>query len=85
MPNESFKALLADVSTCALCTDEFSDGVRPALQSHPNARIIIAGQAPGIKVHNTGVPFDGASGDRLRQLYNLTYNAEPWQIPNLSC
>ena len=42
------------------------NGVRPVLQVNPNARILIAGQAPGSKVHASGVPFDDASGDRLR-------------------
>jgi uracil-DNA glycosylase len=37
------------------------------LQVHPAARILVAGQAPGRKVHDSGVPFDDASGDRLRQ------------------
>ena len=41
-------------------------GPRPVVQVHPLARILIAGQAPGRKVHETGVPFNDASGDRLR-------------------
>jgi uracil-DNA glycosylase len=41
--------------------------VRPVLQLHPQARVLIAGQAPGRKVHESGVPFDDASGDRLRE------------------
>ena len=41
-------------------------GPRPVLQVSPEARILIAGQAPGRKVHESGVPFDDASGDRLR-------------------
>ena len=39
----------------------------PVLQVHSDSRILIAGQAPGRKVHKSGVPFDDASGDRLRQ------------------
>jgi uracil-DNA glycosylase len=42
-------------------------GPRPVLQAHPAARLLIAGQAPGRKVHESGVPFDDASGDRLRE------------------
>lgn len=40
--------------------------MRPVVQAHPKARLLIAGQAPGLKVHKSGVPFDDASGDRLR-------------------
>ena len=40
--------------------------MRPVLQAHPKARLLIAGQAPGLKVHQSGVPFHDASGDRLR-------------------
>jgi uracil-DNA glycosylase len=42
------------------------------LQVHPAARILIAGQAPGRKVHESGVPFDDASGERLRQWMGVT-------------
>jgi uracil-DNA glycosylase len=42
------------------------------LQVHPTARILVAGQAPGRKVHASGVPFDDASGDRLRQWMGIT-------------
>ena len=41
-------------------------GARPVVQLHPDARILVAGQAPGKKVHRSGKPFDDASGDRLR-------------------
>jgi len=43
------------------------NGVRPVFQVHSQARILIAGQAPGSKVHATGVPFDDPSGNRLRE------------------
>jgi uracil-DNA glycosylase len=58
--------LIAKVRACTLCADVLTHGVRPVLQCHPNARILIAGQAPGRKVHESGVPFDDASGERLR-------------------
>lgn len=66
MRNNSFDMLISSVRSCTLCADELTDGVRPVLQCHPSARILIAGQAPGIKVHHSGIPFDDASGDRLR-------------------
>lgn len=63
---QSCSALLAEVSACTLCAAELPHGPRPVLQMHPEARILIAAQAPGRKVHASGVPFDDASGERLR-------------------
>jgi uracil-DNA glycosylase len=62
----SFPALLAEVRACTLCARHLPDGPRPVVQIHPDARILIAGQAPGRKVHATGIPFNDPSGDRLR-------------------
>jgi len=61
-----FDQLVDDVHACTLCASQLKDGVRPVLQVDPEARVLIAGQAPGSKVHATGIPFDDASGDRLR-------------------
>ena len=58
--------LLKEIRACTICENDLKDGVRPVLQAHSKATILIAGQAPGSKVHATGVPFDDASGDRLR-------------------
>ncbi len=60
-------SLLAEVRACTLCAEHLPYGPRPVLQVHPDARILIAGQAPGRKVHESGVPFEDASGDRLRE------------------
>jgi uracil-DNA glycosylase len=65
-------ALLADVRACTLCAEHLPLGPRPVLQVHPSARILIAGQAPGRKVHASGVPFDDASGERLRAWMGVT-------------
>ena len=59
--------LLREVRACTICAEHLTHGVRPVLQMHKSARILIAGQAPGRKVHESGVPFDDASGDRLRE------------------
>lgn len=67
LESKSFNSLLTSVRACTLCADELDTGVRPVLQANPSARILIAGQAPGSKVHETGIPFDDASGDRLRE------------------
>lgn len=63
----SLNSLLAEVRGCVRCAEHLPLGPRPVLQVHASARILIAGQAPGRKVHETGVPFDDASGDRLRE------------------
>lgn len=63
----SIAALLRRVRACTLCAEHLPHGVRPVLQLSPRARILVAGQAPGRKVHESGVPFDDASGDRLRE------------------
>lgn len=57
--------LLAKVRACTLC-DKLPLGPRPLLQCAPEARILIAGQAPGRRTHERGKPFDDASGNRLR-------------------
>jgi uracil-DNA glycosylase len=62
----SLASLLTQVRACTLCAGHLPMGPRPVLQMHTSARILIAGQAPGRKVHETGVPFNDASGERLR-------------------
>ena len=63
---ESFGSLMARIRACRACTRHLPNGCRPVLQAHPDARLLIVSQAPGRKVHATGIPFDDASGDRLR-------------------
>lgn len=65
-------SLLAEVRACTLCADHLPLGPRPVFQLDPAARILIAAQAPGRKVHETGIPFNDASGDRLRAWLGLT-------------
>ncbi len=59
-------ALTREIRACTICAPHLPHGVRPVVQLHPDARVLIAGQAPGRKVHASGVPFDDVSGDRLR-------------------
>ncbi len=68
----SFTSLLAEVHACTLCAKYLAHGVRPVLQVNPKARVLIVGQAPGRKVHETGLPFNDASGDRLRDWLGIT-------------
>jgi uracil-DNA glycosylase len=65
-------SLLANVRACTLCAAHLPLGPRPVVQIHSSARILIAGQAPGRKVHETGVPFNDASGERLRDWLGMS-------------
>jgi uracil-DNA glycosylase len=60
-------ALLAAVRRCRACEAHLPLGPRPVLQAGEAARILIVGQAPGRRVHESGVPWDDASGERLRE------------------
>jgi uracil-DNA glycosylase len=78
----SFASLLSEVRACTLCEADLPLGPRPVLQLHPKARILIAGQAPGRKVHDSGVPFDDPSGNRLREWLDVSREVfyDPKQI-----
>ncbi len=58
--------LIEEVKSCTLCVPHLPLGANPVFQINSKARILIAGQAPGRKVHETGVPFNDPSGQRLR-------------------
>lgn len=58
--------LLREVRSCNLCAEHLPLGPRPVVQVDPAAKILIAAQAPGKRVHATGLPFNDPSGDRLR-------------------
>jgi len=63
---DALETLVKDVRSCRLCERQLPCGPRPVVQIDASARVLIAGQAPGKRVHETGVPFDDPSGDRLR-------------------
>lgn len=65
-------SLLADVRACTACNGVLPMGARPVVQLSPTARILIASQAPGSKVHESGIPFSDLSGDRLREWMGLS-------------
>ena len=73
--------LLAKISACTLCKAHLPLAPKPILQASTQARILIAGQAPGVKTHHKGIPFDDASGERLRTWLNVT--REQFYDPNL--
>ncbi len=60
------QALQRDIAACTRCAADLAAGPRPVLQFSATSRILIIGQAPGSRVHASGVPFDDPSGDRLR-------------------
>ncbi|WP_167471061.1 uracil-DNA glycosylase family protein [Cupriavidus lacunae] len=59
--------LLTEVRACRVCAPHLPLGPRPIVRVGAGARILIVGQAPGTRVHETGIPWNDASGDRLRQ------------------
>ena len=59
-------ALLAEIRACRYCSNELPLGPHPVLIARPNARLLIIGQAPGTRVHWTGIPWNDPSGERLR-------------------
>ncbi len=74
MMAEYVESLLNEVHACKICESSLPFSPNPILQLHPSARILIAGQAPGLKAHTANTPFADASGDRLRSW--LTLNAD---------
>ena len=63
----TIKALRKNIKVCTLCTDYLPYHPRPIFSFSTKSKILIVGQAPGIKVHQSGIPWDDASGDRLRK------------------
>lgn len=64
--------LLKEIRACNVCEASLPLGPRPILSAKPTAKILIIGQAPGAKVHASGIPWDDASGDRLRDWMGIT-------------
>jgi uracil-DNA glycosylase len=67
----SLDRILREVRACRICEAQLPFGPRPVVQLASSARLLIVGQAPGSKVHQTGVPWNDASGDRLRDWLGL--------------
>lgn len=62
---DALEKVVAEIRSCRACV--LPHEPRPVVWVHPEARILIAGQAPGRRVHESGVPWDDPSGDRLRE------------------
>lgn len=76
--------LLSEIKKCTLCEPYLDLGANPVVTGHINAKIVIIGQAPGTKVHKSGIPWDDASGKQLRKWLNVSneefYDVEKFAI-----
>lgn len=76
--------LLSEIQKCKLCEPHLQLGANPVVKGHKNSKIAIIGQAPGTKVHASGIPWDDASGRQLRKWLNVSdedfYNVEKFAI-----
>ena len=72
MPPADIDALRAEIAACTVCAEYLAAGPRPITQFSATSRIVIIGQAPGTRVHESGIPWDDASGERLREWTGLT-------------
>ena len=66
---EKFKE---EIKACQICVNDLPFGANPVFQIASGARVVIIGQAPGKKVHESGIPWDDASGNRLREWLNVS-------------
>ena len=70
-PQPRLDSLLDEIRNCRHCEAHLPAGPRPVLRASASARVLIAGQAPGRKVHETGIPWNDASGETLREWLGL--------------
>ncbi|MEM1399966.1 MAG: uracil-DNA glycosylase family protein [Pseudomonadota bacterium] len=66
LQDKDLAAVLAAARDCTLCADKLPHPPRPVVRALPSARLMIIGQAPGRRVHESGIPWNDPSGDRLR-------------------
>lgn len=71
----TYERLISEVRACHICSGDLPLGPRPIVRGNACAKILIIGQAPGTRVHETGVPWDDKSGERLRDWLNLSSDA----------
>lgn len=69
---DDFDQLLQDIAACRHCEADLPLGPRPVVRASPQSRLLVIGQAPGTKVHETGIPWNDPSGERLRDWLQLT-------------
>jgi uracil-DNA glycosylase len=75
MATQDLHELLAEIRACRVCAAELPHPPRPVLRAGAGARLLIVGQAPGRRVHETGIPWNDPSGDRLRDWLQLDRTA----------
>jgi uracil-DNA glycosylase len=75
MSDAALESLLKEVRACRLCEAQLPLGPRPVLRASATARLLVVGQAPGTLVHGSGIPWNDASGMRLREWLRMDRNA----------
>ena len=70
--NSPLPSLLKEIAACTLCSGKLPCAPRPVLAASASARLLIVGQAPGRRVQESGIPWNDASGQRLRQWLNMS-------------
>lgn len=84
MTENDFDLLLQRIKQCKVCEPHLPLGANPVMAAHTKSKVIIIGQAPGIKVHQTGIAWNDKSGDQLRNWLNVDkdffYNPENFAI-----
>jgi uracil-DNA glycosylase len=71
----AFERLLSEVRSCRICEAHLPNPPRPVLRASPSASLLIVGQAPGRRVHESGIPWDDPSGELLREWLRLERDA----------
>ncbi len=79
--DRDLSGLLNTIRACTVCVEHLPAGPRPIVQVGESAAIVIIGQAPGRRVHESGVPWQDPSGDRLRSWLDIS--AEQFYDPNV--
>lgn len=69
---ELFNELMQQIRACKVCESFLPLGANPVVQAHPESKIVIIGQAPGLKVHQSNIAWNDASGDQLRKWLHVT-------------
>ncbi len=72
MPDHKIDQLKVEIAACRLCSAYLPAGPRPVVQISATAKLLIIGQAPGNRVHQTGIPWNDPSGNRLREWTGLS-------------
>lgn len=73
--DRALEEAIAAARACTICAKELPLGPRPVLLVRPTSRLLIVSQAPGTRVHETGLPFNDRSGDRLRAWLGIDRDA----------